>query len=59
MKALIEYTNQDRTRDVFGLTIQIDATALAPRTKYMYVNRKNLAQLQKLEVNIIHKDLNR
>jgi len=51
MKALIEYTNRDRTRDVFGLSIQVDATALGGMPKWFHVNRKNMAQLQKLDVN--------
>ncbi|KAK7573777.1 hypothetical protein V9T40_010968 [Parthenolecanium corni] len=50
MKALMEYTNRDRTRDVFGLRIQIDATALNGESKVLYVDRYNLAQLQKIEL---------
>lgn len=53
MKALMEYTNRDRTRDVFGLRIQIDATALNGESKVLYVDRYNLAQLQKIEVSAI------
>lgn len=51
MKALIEYTNRDRTRDVFGLRIQIDAPALNSESKVLYVNRHNLAELQKIHVS--------
>lgn len=50
MKALIEYTNRNRLRDVFTLTVTIEATALSGKTKILKVNSKNIAQLQKIEV---------
>uniref|UniRef100_A0A0A9WJ80 C3 and PZP-like alpha-2-macroglobulin domain-containing protein 8 n=3 Tax=Lygus hesperus TaxID=30085 RepID=A0A0A9WJ80_LYGHE len=50
MKALIEYTNSNRLRDVSGLTVSIEATALSGHTKTIHVNRQNLAQLQKIEI---------
>ncbi|CAA9996892.1 unnamed protein product [Nesidiocoris tenuis] len=50
MKALIEYTNSNRLRDVSGLTVSIEATALSGHTKTLHVNRKNLAHLQKIEI---------
>lgn len=50
LKALIEYTNRDRTRDIFGLSVHIDATALKGTPKWLHVNRKNLARLQKIDI---------
>lgn len=50
MKALIEYTNRARLRDVSALTVSVEATALPGETKILTVNNKNIAQLQKIEV---------
>lgn len=50
MKALMEYTNRERIRDVSGLTVFVEATSLAGQSKVLYVNSKNLATLQKIEV---------
>ena len=52
MKALIEYTNRARLRDVLALTVSIEATALPGQTKVLHVNNKNIAQLQRIEVSI-------
>lgn len=52
MKALIEYTNRNRLRDVFTLTVTVEATALSGKTKILKVNSENIAQLQKIEVNM-------
>lgn len=50
MKALIEYTNRARLRDVLALTVSIEATALPGQTKVLHVNNKNIAQLQRIEI---------
>lgn len=50
MKALIEYTNRNRLRDVSGLTVTIEATALPGKTKILHVFHNNIAQLQKIEI---------
>ncbi|XP_075216528.1 macroglobulin complement-related [Lycorma delicatula] len=50
MKALIEYTNRARLRDVSSLTVSVEATALPGQTKVFTVNNKNIAQLQKIEI---------
>lgn len=50
MKALSEYTNRHRLRDVSYLTVSIEATALPGQVKYLHVNNKNLAQLQRIEI---------
>lgn len=50
MKALIEYSNRQRLRDVTQMTITVEATALPGQTKTLHVNPKNLATLQKIEV---------
>lgn len=50
MKALIEYTNRNRLRDVFTLTVTVEATALSGKMKTLKVNSQNIAQLQKIEV---------
>lgn len=46
----MEYTNRERIRDVSGLTVKVEATALGGQTKLIYVNQKNLAMLQKIDV---------
>ncbi|KAL4122063.1 hypothetical protein QTP88_014463 [Uroleucon formosanum] len=50
MKALIEYTNRNRLRDVFTLTVTVEATALSGKTKILKVNSENIARLQKIEI---------
>lgn len=50
MKALIEYTNRHRLRDVSYLTVSIEATALPGQVKYLHVKNNNLAQLQRIEI---------
>lgn len=50
LKALIEYTNRKRIRDVSSLTVTVEATALPGKTLTLYVNDKNRAQLQVLEI---------
>lgn len=50
MKALIEYTNRARLRDVLSLTVTVEATALPGKTMILHVDKSNIAQLQKIEV---------
>jgi hypothetical protein len=50
MRALIEYTVRQRIRDVSSLSVTVEATALQGHIRNLYVNEKNLAQLQKIEV---------
>jgi hypothetical protein len=50
MKALIEYTVRQRIRDVSSLSVTVEATSLQGHVRNLYVNEKNLAQLQKIEV---------
>lgn len=50
MKGLIEYTNRHRLRDVSSLQITVEATALQGRAKVLYINDKNRAQLQSLDI---------
>lgn len=52
MKALVEYTGRTRIRDVSSLAISVEATSLPGQTKTLYINDKNLAQLQSIEVNL-------
>ncbi|XP_069675686.1 CD109 antigen isoform X2 [Periplaneta americana] len=50
MKALIEYTVKQRLRDVSSLSVTVEATSLQGHVRNLYVNEKNLAQLQKIEI---------
>ncbi|KAG7207858.1 hypothetical protein KM043_009457 [Ampulex compressa] len=50
MKALMDYTVRSRIRDVSSLTVTVEATALQGQTKTLYVNDKNLAKLQTIEI---------
>nr|XP_018913243.1 PREDICTED: CD109 antigen isoform X1 [Bemisia tabaci] len=50
MKALIEYTNRHRLRDVTSMAITIEATALPGQVKVLEVNQKNMATLQRIEI---------
>uniref|UniRef100_W4VRF5 Putative alpha-macroglobulin n=1 Tax=Corethrella appendiculata TaxID=1370023 RepID=W4VRF5_9DIPT len=50
MKALIEYTQRTRIRDVSQLSITVEATSLPGKTKNLYINRDNFAKLQKIEI---------
>jgi hypothetical protein len=50
MKALIEYTVRQRIRDVSSLSVTVEATSLQGHVRNLYVNEKNLAQLQRIEV---------
>ncbi|XP_076278981.1 macroglobulin complement-related [Lasioglossum baleicum] len=50
MKALMDYTVRTRIRDVSSLSITVEATALPGQTKTLFVNDKNLARLQTIEI---------
>ncbi|GAB0098879.1 macroglobulin complement-related [Sergentomyia squamirostris] len=50
MKALIEYTIRSRIRDVSKLMVTVEATSLPGKSKTLYINDKNLAELQSIEI---------
>ncbi|XP_046661974.1 CD109 antigen isoform X3 [Homalodisca vitripennis] len=50
MKALIEYTNRARLRDVLSLTVTVEATALPGKTMTLHVDKSNIAHLQRIEI---------
>ncbi|PNF16401.1 hypothetical protein B7P43_G10516 [Cryptotermes secundus] len=50
MRALIEYTVRQRIRDVSSLSVTVEATSLQGHVRNLYVNERNLAQLQKIEI---------
>ncbi|KAJ8681561.1 hypothetical protein QAD02_017353 [Eretmocerus hayati] len=50
LKALLDYTERSRIRDVSELTVSVEATSLPGQTKILTVNNKNLARLQTLEI---------
>ncbi|KAI4466576.1 macroglobulin / complement [Holotrichia oblita] len=50
MKALIEYTANQRIRDVSSLTVQIEATALNGTPHILHINDKNRVQLQSIQI---------
>jgi len=50
MRALIEYTNRNRLRDVSSLQVTVEATALPGRAKILYINDKNRGKLQTLDI---------
>ncbi|XP_072379728.1 CD109 antigen [Diabrotica undecimpunctata] len=50
MKALIEYTSAQRIRDISSLSVTVEATALPGQTQTLYVNDKNWANLQYLDI---------
>lgn len=53
MKALIEYTQRTRIRDVSTLSVTIEATSLPGQTKVLAIDERNLAQLQSIEVSLL------
>lgn len=58
MKALIEYTQRTRIRDVSTLSVTIEATSLPGQTKVLAIDERNLAQLQSIEVSLLKVYLN-
>lgn len=50
LKALIEYTVYTRIRDVSALSISLEATSLQDRTKSLFIDDSNLAQLQTVDI---------
>jgi CD109 antigen len=50
LRALIEYTNRKRLRDVSGLTLTVDAVALNGSTRTLHVANDNLALVQSVDV---------
>lgn len=51
LKGLIEYTVRTRIRDVSQLSITVEATSLPGKTQTLYINDKNIAQLQSINVS--------
>ncbi|XP_049876767.1 CD109 antigen [Pectinophora gossypiella] len=50
LRALIEYTNRKRLRDVSTLTVTVDAVALKGTTKTLHVENDNLAIMQSIDI---------
>ncbi|XP_026743707.1 CD109 antigen [Trichoplusia ni] len=50
LRALIEYTNRKRLRDVSSLTVSVDAVALSGETRTLYVKNDNLAVMQYIDI---------
>ncbi|XP_076260328.1 macroglobulin complement-related isoform X2 [Rhynchophorus ferrugineus] len=50
MKALIEYTSAQRIRDISSLSVRIEATSLPGQSQVLYINDKNRATLQHIEI---------
>lgn len=50
MKALIEYTSAQRIRDISSISVSVEATALPGKTQVVYINDKNWANLQYLDI---------
>lgn len=50
MRALIEYTNRKRLRDVSSLAVTVDAVALRGGTRLLHVANDNLAIMQSVEI---------
>ncbi|XP_047030679.1 CD109 antigen [Helicoverpa zea] len=50
LRALIEYTNRKRLRDVSSLSVAVDAVALAGDTRTLHVRNDNLAVMQFVDI---------
>ncbi|XP_037873449.1 CD109 antigen [Bombyx mori] len=50
LRALIEYTNRKRLRDVSSLTVEVDAVALGGTTRTLHVDNANLAVMQSVQI---------
>ncbi|XP_035435862.2 CD109 antigen [Spodoptera frugiperda] len=50
LRALIEYTNRKRLRDVSSLTVSVDAVALSGETRTLHVKNDNLAVMQFIDI---------
>lgn len=50
LQALIEYTSAQRIRDISKLQVRVEATALGGKQQIMYVNDKNRAQFQYVDI---------
>lgn len=51
LKALIDYTQRTRIRDVSSLNLTIEATSLPGKVNTLSIGEKNLAYLQSLDVS--------
>lgn len=52
LRALIEYTNRKRLRDVSALTVSVDAVALAGATRTLHIHNDDLARMQFIDVSV-------
>ncbi|XP_063540497.1 CD109 antigen [Cydia strobilella] len=50
LRALIEYTNRKRLRDVSALTVTVDAVALQGASRVLHVENTNLAVMQYIDI---------
>ncbi|XP_073953212.1 macroglobulin complement-related isoform X2 [Choristoneura fumiferana] len=50
LRALIEYTNRKRLRDVSALTVTVDAVALKGATRVLHVDNNNMAVMQYIDI---------
>lgn len=50
MKALIEYTSAQRIRDISSLSVKVEATSLPGKSQTLYVNDRNRAVLQHIDI---------
>ncbi|KAJ8966029.1 hypothetical protein NQ317_003728, partial [Molorchus minor] len=50
MKSLIEYTSAQRIRDISSLSVTVEATSLQSKSEVLYVNDKNRAKLQHIDI---------
>lgn len=50
LRALIDYTNRKRLRDVSALTVTVDAVALRGDTRTLHVDNDNLARMQSIDI---------
>lgn len=51
LRALLDYTNRKRLRDVSSLSISVDAVALPGATRTLHVRNDNLARMQFIDVS--------
>lgn len=52
LRALIEYTNRKRLRDVSSLAVSVEAVALSGEPRTLTVRNQDLATLQTVDVSI-------
>lgn len=52
MKALVDYTQRSRIRDVSQLVITVEATSLTNNSRTLYIKDHNIAELQTIDVSV-------